>query len=191
MFDAKYLLEILKAPNRQTTALALAAAGFLILHKLGAISTEPWMVTLAAALLLLTGFLVLASVVATAVGVFPVHQWIARRRRIRAAQKALVDYIPHMTDNERRIIAYLLAKNQKMFEAEGNGGYASTLLSRGIVVYATIPGVQYDSDDVPMTIPDHVWDVLKSNEAKFPYSPRLSEGSKVEIHPWRVPWTAR
>lgn len=191
MFDPKLLLEILKAPSRQTTALALAAAGFLILHKYSLIHTDPWMITLAAAILLLAGCLVIASVVATTVRVFPLHRWIARRQSMRAAQKAAVDYIPHMTENERKIIAYLLAKNQKVFEAESNGGYANTLLSRGIVQYATVPGAQYDPDDVPMTIPDHIWDVLKSNEASFPYTPRLSEGSKVEVHPWRIPWMMR
>lgn len=191
MFDAKYLLEILKAPSRQTAALALAAAGFLILHGYGVITTDPWMITLAAALLLLSGFLVIGSVVAATVGVFSLHQWIARRQRIRADQKAVGNYIPHMTENERAIVAYLLAKNQKMFEAESNGGYANTLLSRGIVRFATVPGAQYSPDDVPMAIPDHIWDVLKSNEASFPYTPRLSGRSNVEVHPWRVPWMLR
>jgi hypothetical protein len=185
VFDPKVLL---KATSWQNLALAIASILFLVLSNYGVIVTESWMIALAVAVLLVTGCLAMAASFSAALSLFPVHRWIARRQRIRTAQKAVADYIPHMTEQERQIIAYLLAKNQKMFTAESDGGYASPLLSRGIVVYALVFGAHYDfDDDIPMRIPDHVWDILKTHEASFPYTPQLSDRSGVEVQPWRIP----
>lgn len=93
-----------------------------------------------------------------------VDQYLKRRNYL----KTIENYIPHMTDKEREIIAYLLNKNQKTFTCAVDGGYANTLMSRGIVV------------------PDEVWDILVKHKNQFPYKP-----TDDKPHPWRIPWMAR
>ncbi len=90
-----------------------------------------------------------------------------------------------MSDDERAIIGYLLERNQKTFECAADGGHAKTLIARGIIVSALRPGQFFDFEDVPMSIPDDVWDVLLSHRDAFP----ATYGG--EAHPWRVHWMAR
>ena len=94
-----------------------------------------------------------------------------------------------MTTKEREIIAYLLAKNQKTFTAASDGGHARTLLSRGIVIILARDGQLLDPENVPMTIPDHLWDVLQKHKDEFPYKP--PDGGETEGAPWRVHWMER
>lgn len=75
----------------------------------------------------------------------------------------------------------LLAKNKKTFTAASDGGYAATLLSRGIVRVHGQRGQNINLQNVPMTIPDHLWDVLIQCKNEFPYN---SNGN--EPYPWRV-----
>jgi hypothetical protein len=56
------------------------------------------------------------------------------------AQKAVEASLPYMIPKEREIIGYLLAKNQKVFEADFDGGHASTLISRRIIVRNVVRG---------------------------------------------------
>lgn len=189
MIDAKWL-EILRAAGPKTTAVAVASALFLLIASWSWIPPlDPWMVQLAAFTLLLTGALAIGSAASVANDFFRprlrVTEWWQRRRE----QQAVRDYIPYMNEKERAIIAYLLAKNQKMFTCDSDGGYAATLLSRGIVRIAARRGQHVEMTDVPMVIQDHVWAVLSEHQSVFPYSP--PRRGQVEPHPWRVPWMAR
>ena len=74
-----------------------------------------------------------------------------------------------------------------MFTAASDGGYAATLLSRGIICVAVRGGQHVDMLDVPMVVPDHVWDVLMQHKDQFPYKPQRSGRRDGEVHPWRVP----
>jgi hypothetical protein len=147
---------------------------------------EPWMIHLVAFGLLLFGFLALASFFSALFRIAPVHRWAVTWWNLRRQQQAAEDYIQYMTDREKEIIAFLLAKNQKMFDAEIDGGYAAPLLSRGIVRIIMVQGQHADHDRVPMAIPDHIWDVLVRNRDKFRYAPPPQ--GKVEPYPWRIPW---
>jgi hypothetical protein len=109
-------------------------------------------------------------------------------QRIRA-QREVAEYVPHMTAKERQIIAYLLAHNQTMFTNTPDGGYANTLISKGIVVCALRPGQTATYYEVPFGVPDHVWRILAEHRAEFPYTP--PEPGETAPHPWRVHWTAR
>lgn len=104
----------------------------------------------------------------------------------RILRKRIRDDIPHMTYHEKKIIGYLLIRNQKMFVADEDGGYANTLISKGITVRALRPGQAYIMTDVPMQIPDVIWDVLKENHEHFP-----DTWDESEPYPWRVPWQLR
>jgi hypothetical protein len=133
--------------------------------------------------------LALASIASEAYKLFPLQTWILHWITIWRQKRDVRDYIPHMTPDERKIISYLLAKNQKMFTAAPDGGYAATLISRGIVVRALRPGQVFGYEDMPLAIPDHIWEVLLEHKDQFPYKP--SRRGETEVYPWRIPWTLR
>jgi hypothetical protein len=181
-------LEILKASGWQTAAVAAACGFFLLIAHWGWLPPlEAWMIHLAAIALLICGFLAVASIISAASKIFPVQVWLLHRLNSYRAKRAVRDYIPHMTERERTIIGYLLAKNQKMLTAASDGGYATTLISRGIICLALKPGQRADMFDVPMMVPDDVWNVLIENKDQFPYSFTPKNRGDVERHPWRRP----
>lgn len=91
-----------------------------------------------------------------------------------------------LNEKEREILAYLLHHNERLFSAAGDGGYASTLIARGMVADATRPGQVYHFSDVPMEVPRPVWALLKKHREKFPYN-----GNEDGPYPWRVHWMVR
>ena len=97
----------------------------------------------------------------------PLDVWIYHYVNRRREERAVRDYIPHMTEEERRIVAYLLAKNQKSFTGAVDGGRAATLISRRIVVRALQPQQVFLADHVPFIVPDHVW-TIHDNRERFP-----------------------
>jgi hypothetical protein len=187
--DPKWL-EILKASGWQTTAVALALGLFWVISTWGWIPPlEPWMARLVALGFLLCACLSAASILSALNKFFMpgawIKHWIENWREARRTE----DYIRHMTETERKIIAHLLAHNQKMFTCDQDGGYAATLISKKIVVYAIRPGQVFDVRDTPFAIPDHVWKVLQRCKNQFPYQPPAR--GQNEGHPWRVPWMVR
>jgi hypothetical protein len=175
-------LEILKASGWQTAAVAAAYGLFLLIAHLGWLPPlDAWMILLAVILLLIFGFLAVASVISATLKFFHVQTWLLHWINKHRAKRAVRDYIPHMTERERMIIGYLLAKNQKMFTAASDGEYAATLLSRGIVCVAA-RGQYVDMLSVPMMIPDDVWDVLIEHKQEFPFPKNCDD---LERHPWR------
>jgi Super-infection exclusion protein B len=109
------------------------------------------------------------------------HWW-----RIQQVKKAVEKYIPHMTEKDKEIIGYLLNKNQKVFTGNQDGGYASTLIAAGVIVYAHRHGQIMHLDDVPFAITDEAWEVLQKNKDQFSYS-----GADDAPHPWRIGWMER
>jgi hypothetical protein len=99
----------------------------------------------------------------------------------------LMKYIPYMNDTEKKIISYLIHNNIKTFECAIDGGHATTLISRRIIRCALLKGQPYHELDVPMFVPDHLWDCLKEQEIHFPKALNKPDGP----HPWRVHWMAR
>lgn len=183
-------LEILKASGGQSASLAFACAAFLILAHVGWIpELNPLMIHAAVFVLILSGLLAVTSFITAFLKSIPLHKWAVRWFDERRAAREQEKYLDHLTDNECKIIAFLLHHNQKMFTGADDGGYAVTLISRGIVVRATNPGQRASAEDVPYAIPDHVWDMLVRNKAKFSYQP--PPRGKTEPHPWRIPWMAR
>lgn len=184
--DSKWL-EILKASGWQTTAIAIAIGiTFSLIHNGVLASPDPLAIVIIATIGITSGCLAIASILSSAFQVIPISQLIARWWRRRQEGLDVEKYIPYMTVKERDIIAYLLCKNEKTFECEMTGGYANTLISRGIVVRTLRPGQSFSPSDMPVSIPDHVWDVLVKHKNKFPYSATDDNG-----HPWRIPWGAR
>ena len=181
-------LEILKASGWQTTAIAAACGVFLLIAAWGWLPPLPAIVTLAVVFtFLVCTFLALASMGSALFQFIPLKVWILHYVYRRREERAIREYIPHMTEEEREIVAYLLAKNQKSFTGAMDGGRAATLISRRIIVRALQPQQVFLADDVPFMIPDHVWTVLHHHRERFPYTPK----DDVEAHPWREHWMAR
>ncbi|MFA6206715.1 MAG: hypothetical protein WC689_10935 [Methylocystis sp.] len=149
---------------------------------------ESWEIRAAAAGALLFGFLWGAGTVGAFFDFFQPRVWIIHWVQERRERAHVRDYISHMTEKEREIIGYLLAKNQKVFTAAMDGGHAMPLLSQRIVIKALQPGQNFDSENTPMVIPDHIWGVLQAHKDFFPYKSPVDE---VETHPWRVHWMER
>jgi hypothetical protein len=192
MPDPKWL-EILKASGPQTTALAFAFGAMLLVIRSGYIvSTDEWFTALHAfcwLAFLVSSSLSLASISHVAADFLEPRLRLVAWLRRRQQRKAVRNYIPFMTDKERKIIAYLLHYKQKTFTAASDGGFAATLISRQILVRALAPGQMFSGENMPLAVPDHVWDVLAEHKDQFPYSsPQSRHG--VEPSPWRVPWMA-
>jgi hypothetical protein len=113
-------------------------------------------------------------------------RWLQGRGERRRTKRALALYIPFMTPTEREIIGYLLAKGQKTFLAQPDGGYACTLLARKIVIRETGAGQAETREKVLMRIPDGLWRVLARHRSAFSYEPRSGE---FESEPWHKPGT--
>jgi hypothetical protein len=183
-------LEILKASGWQTTALATAFGLFLLAAHIGWLPPlDPWTIHLAALGFLVCACLALASMGSAALKIFPAQRWFVCWINTERKKSEIRKYIPHMTEREKAIIAYLLARNQKVFTVESDGGHAVTLISMGIVVRALRPGQMFRGTDMPVAIPDYIWKVLEKHKDQFPYTPRRD--GQIEPHPWRVHWMAR
>jgi Super-infection exclusion protein B len=179
-------LEILKASGWQMAAVAAACGLFLLIAHWGWLPPlDAWMILLAVIVCLICGFLAVASAISATLKFFPMQMWLLHWINRRRAKRAVRDYIPHMTERERTIIGYLLAKNQKTFTAASDGGYAATLISRGIICVAARNQL-VDLSDMPMMIPDDVWDVLIEHKQQFPYSFTSQTRGDFERPPWRI-----
>lgn len=116
----------------------------------------------------------------------PVWSWCVRLWILRKARHKVETELVYLTPREREIIGYLLANNQRMFDYTHDGGQASTLISKGFVVCALLPGQSTAAYGVPFRIPEHVWAVLVKHKGEFPNT--WKEG---EPFPWSISWMAR
>jgi hypothetical protein len=109
---------------------------------------------------------------------------IWRFKRSHAAQFA--KDIPFLHDQEKQIFGWLLTNNKKWFTAAEDGGHAVSLLSKRYVVIDALNRQTISPEDVPMTVPEHIWNVLEKHRSSFP-TVRDGDGP----HPWRVNWMVR
>ncbi|TMJ93534.1 MAG: hypothetical protein E6G77_23900 [Alphaproteobacteria bacterium] len=98
----------------------------------------------------------------------------------------------HSTYDTKRTSNHRVPAGEKseVFTCASDGGYATTLLSAGILVRALRSGQMFAMEDMPVAVPAHIWDVLLAHKDQFPYRPEKDERG-VEVHPWRVPWMLR
>jgi hypothetical protein len=183
-------LEILKASGWQTAAFTGAAAFLLYGNSHNWFELEPWIIEAAIVVLIVAACLTVASIGSAAVKASKGSRTrLAQLWTIRQIKHQVAKGIPQMTDKDREIIAYLLAKNQSMFTSTPDGGHANTLISKGIIVCALLPGQAYTEIDVPFRVPDYIWDVLLKHKAEFPYTP--PKAGETKPYPWRVSWMLR
>lgn len=183
--------DLLKASGWQTIMLVVASGLFLWLISMGVVpDLHPGVKVAAWALLLISAGLAIASFGPAMQGALGRALEPRRQRRLtQAAEQRFKHSVPHLTDQERQILGYLREKNRKTFTANHDGGHAATLLAQGIIVYVGVRGQSFDLDNVPMAVPDHVWNVLVEWPDEFPHVPKYqSRRRDAEIEPWRVPW---
>jgi hypothetical protein len=183
MFDAKWL-EVLKVGGWQGLAFALAGGILLFLSNTTFIPSIPSSVVTGAWIaMILGGCWALAALAEALSTEFNIIKYIKDSFAQRKLGKVIEASIPFMNEHERKIISYLLARNQQSFTCDADGGYAKTLIGRGIVIITVKRGFAFDPLDVPATIPDRVWRVLQAHKDKFPY-----EGNpRTDPSPWREP----
>lgn len=182
--DPKWL-ELLKASGWQTFAIATGCAVlFALIQRHILPSPGDALLVAIAGVGIVCACLSAASILNAVVRAVPVGRWFSNWNRRRRSRKSVADYIPFMTDDDRAIIGYLLHYQQKTFTAAHDGGAAVGLISRGIVVVAARPGQTFSVLDVPMAIPDLVWDVLVEHRDEFPIP------DPDDAHPWRNHWMA-
>ena len=186
LLETLKLPDILKASAAQAFALTVTCFLFLYLAKSGHLPPlEPWMTLTATFVGVFAGVLWVSLIVRDMWKLIDIAAHWRRWRHNQARRKSVAGYIPFMNEDERRIIGYLLEHNQKSFDCALDGGYAATLISRGVIVRAARPGQVFDQEHVPMAIEDDVWDVLMEHRESFP------EQYAGTVHTWRVPWMAR
>lgn len=187
--DPKWM-EFLKESGPKTFAVAISFGLFWFLSVAEILPPlNSVFISLVAFVTIVSGMLAMMSFLSALHRFFPINLWIVHYFDRHRAIKQIRDYIPYMTEDERKIVAYLLAHKQKSFTCDIDGGHAATLIGRGIVVRMMQPGQAFDQRDMPVTIPDHFWKIFEENKDKFPYSPPRK--GDVEPHPWRVHWMAR
>lgn len=183
------IIELIKSSGWQTAAATIAFGAWWYLVQSGLLPPfdPPWLAHIVAFGFLLSSMLTLAAICSALV--MPISSWVGYRRSERALVAQVEAAVPFMTEQERAIIGYLLHHNQKVFDAEDDGGYAASLLGRGFIVILARRGQMVDMTRVPMIVPDTVWEVWQRHKDKFPYKPTMNGGH--EVHPWRIPWMVR
>lgn len=113
--------------------------------------------------------------------------WINLKIKSRNRVRAFREYIPYMTERERKILSYLLEKKIKVFTADSDGEYAATLVSRGILYFAVRRDQFVAERNSPFFIHDDIFREMERNRSSFPYEPERGEDG-VDVLPWIMPW---
>jgi rRNA-processing protein FCF1 len=188
--DPKWLA-ILKASGWQTSALTVACGLSYVAIKGGLIPTDgsPYWLAVPAIGTILFACLSIAAIASAVVRTIEPGKKIGRKLLLRKQQAEVRAYIRYMTEKDREIISYLLHHNQKMFQADQDGGYAAPLIARGIIRIAAQHRQVLDLTRVPFAVPDHIWEVLEENRKEFPFKP--PRGNEDSVHPWAMHWMVR
>ncbi|RZJ00017.1 MAG: hypothetical protein EON90_09255 [Brevundimonas sp.] len=178
------LADILKAGTLPALALALAAGALLIGFHRGVVPIpgDPFLFGTWAALAIGTTLTLTGALKALSNFVKP-GVWIVRFRDEHDRKREAKQYLGHMTDHDREIVAYLLHHNQKTFTGAADGGYARELIARGLINRALRPGYAFYPDDTPFVVNEQAWKVLVKHRDQFPY-----QAASDAPYPWRVPW---
>ena len=182
-------LDILKASGWKTGAISVASALLLYFNekKLLPVPLDLRVIEGAEVTLILCGCLSIFSILSGVVeATKPVRLRLRQHWAIRKAKHDIEAAIPQMTGKEREILGYLVGKNQRHFTSDLDGGYANTLISKGFVRDARLPGQICSSGDVPFEVPRHVWEVLNKHKEALQYTYQNGQP-----HPWRVSAWAR
>lgn len=182
------IIDLLKTGGWQAFFVSIALFAFILLEARGMIDTTPvpyivpvvWLIAI-----------VFAGISAAAFGDYlkglnAVRKKEAARKKAELARRqAFIEDIPRLSDREKRIFGYLLAKNRKRFEADSTGDHASSLIAKGYIVLIARPGMHYHFSSFPFEVADFVWEEISNRRDQFPYEPVTStRGGRHEVPPW-------
>lgn len=192
------VVDLLKASGWQCLMLSAAAWSFIWASRAGHVPPlEGSWLLIAYVFAFGTAALALAAAGAQLqrLGVFLIGVWKAWYLK-RAAQRRFRKQIDFLDEHERQIFGYLLHYKRKAFGAAMDGGYASKLIAQGFIVRIGQAGQVFDAEDMPLKVPEYIWEVLEETGEQFPHRPQYAEGNRhgrdrTEVQPWRVPWMAR
>src|SRR5712692_8716469 len=186
MFDFKSFTENLAATFKALTpkiTIPFAAAAWILLY----IHFRSWMILPPVVVVSALVVGVLFSCLAVVGLLTSLWNWTRGLRKLfawmflqRVEKIRIEGELEFLIPQEREIIAYLLAKNQKMFEVLPDGEQAATLIAKGFVTYQP-RGHLALRRDIAVEVPNHVWEVLAGRRAEFPYHAR-----DPEKQPWRT-----
>lgn len=186
------IIDLLKTGGWQSFFVGLALLVFLLLQSWGVIDTTsvPYIVPI----VWLLAFFFLGIATASLGDQIKLHFQNKRKARDRRRyeldqRKAFIDDIPHLTEREKQIFAYLIAKNQKWFDADSTGEYASGLVAKGYIVSIARPGSYYTINGFPFEVPNFVWEEIQVRKELFPYLAVNRSRGGGEKAPWiDSPW---
>ena len=145
------------------------------------------MIQFVALILCVTTALAVISLCSGLIDLFALRRRFDLWMLLRAERADLIRYLPYMSETEREIIGYLLAKNERVFTADSDAGHAATLLGKRYIRVAIKGRQEVFDHSVPMEVPEHLWKLLEANRSMFP----VIDPDKYPAPPWRVPWMAR
>lgn len=186
------LIDLLKTGGWQAFFVSLSLFVFLYLQARGIIDTSPVPYIVPMVWLLAIIFLGIAA--ASFGDQIKIHFQTSKKGKARksaeeARRKAFIDDIPRLSERERQILAYLLEKNRKRFDADSTGEYASGLIAKGYINLIARPGMHYSIDSFPFEVSEFVWEEMSSRKEQFPYVPRTHSRGGGEKAPWiDSPW---
>lgn len=104
----------------------------------------------------------------------------------RRARKQTLAHLPWLLEHERDILGHLLHRGQKSFVGNVDGGAATTLLDKGLIVRSIrdSPNSYFNLEKVEFSVPDPVWDALVNHLPAFPV-PVADQDGGASNEPWR------
>lgn len=87
----------------------------------------------------------------------------AKSARARWAEKSLDD----LTARERNILSFLVTRGERHFTADMNGGYAASLIGRGLIHRTVRRGHTFHALSAPYSVDEDVWKALQKRKNDF------------------------
>lgn len=103
---------------------------------------------------------------------------VLRSNTLKNEGKVLV-YLDSLSEDERKVLSYLVQKNQQSFNADMTARNVVTLKQKHLIVMGA--GAM-DVDDAPFIVPPFVWAELQVRKAEF------NTANLSGPHPWRDHW---
>ncbi len=124
-------------------------------------STPDWVVSIA----VVVGVFSISVLIAN-IAYLPVVVWVAIKRRIEAKKfrKVVTTEVENASQEEKRVLAYLVTAGRKAFQAEINNPMLAPLVSKGFLI--KLPGT-HSMLAWPYIVQDDVWKHLVANQDRY------------------------
>ena len=107
--------------------------------------------------------------------------WTANFKRAHGARKAILGRLNSLSENEHRILSYLVQANNQSFNYRADDWDVQGLVGKGLL---RIAAGQHSFFAVPFIVPDFVWSNLRKRRHEF------SAAAPPQEPPWVKDWMA-